>query len=350
MTLIAESSPPRSRVEDGFAVKDGFAARLGFVARCALLVVLAAPLAGQGPDRTTDDANFVKTPGGTVLGRIMRGAAVTFGATDGAWREVTLEGWVTTGAVRADARDGFDVSIRTDGGAPMRTNPASAAPVRAMAGFGALFDRLEARSGWVHLRRKGWMPLAATQTTPQPAAAAAAAPPPPSPAPLPDSGEVAVQGGAVFSAVAGGAPVGQLEVTRRVELLERRDGWNRVQMEVWVRDAQLRGAPSGGPITAAAILADPDRYIGETVEWSLQVLAVQRADELRPELPPGQPYVLARGPLPETGFVYLVVRGEQVAEFNGLSPLAEVRVRATVRAGRTRYLPTPVLDLVRRLD
>lgn len=341
MTLIAESSPPRSRVKDGFA------------ARCALLLVLAAPLAGQGPDRTTDDADFFKTPGGTVLGRIMRGAAVTFGATDGAWREVTLEGWVATGAVRADARDGFDVSIRTDGGAPMRTNPASAAPVRAMAGFGALFDRLEARSGWVHLRRTGWLPLAATRTTPPPAATApapAAAPPPPSPASLPDSGEVAVQGGAVFSAVAGGAPVGQLEVTRRVELLERRDGWNRVSMEVWVRDAQLRGAPSGGPITAAAILADPDRYIGETVEWSLQVLAVQRADELRPELPPGQPYVLARGPLPETGFVYLVVRGEQVAEFNKLSPLAEVRVRATVRAGRTRYLPTPVLDLVRRLD
>ena len=85
---------------------------------------------------------------------------------------------------------------------------------------------------------------------------------------------------------------------------------------------------------------DPERYVGQTVEWSLQVLAVQQADELRPELPLGQPYVLARGPLPETGFVYLLVSEKEVATWRALEPLAEVRVRATVRAGRTRYLLT----------
>ncbi len=90
--------------------------------------------------------------------------------------------------------------------------------------------------------------------------------------------------------------------------------------------------------------------MGQPVEWTLQVLAVQQADELRPELPPGQPYVLARGPLPETGFVYLVVRTDEVARFRNLEPLAKIRVRATVRSGRTRFLPTPVLNFVRLLD
>jgi hypothetical protein len=33
-----------------------------------------------------------------------------------------------------------------------------------------------------------------------------------------------------------------------------------------------------------------------------------------------------------------------------MEPLAKVRIRATIRAGRSRFLPTPVLTFVRRLD
>ena len=337
MRRTPQSSPPRSRVPTGFPASG-----------LLLALALAAPLGAQGSDRTTADADFVKEPGGTVLGRVMRGAAVTFGETQGAWRQVTLEGWVATSAVKSDARDGFDVSIAIAAGAPLRTTPASAAPVRASGRFGALFDRVETRGGWMHVRRTAWLPLAATEAPT--AGAEPTAAPPAAQLAVPDSGEAAIRGGASLSAVAGGPPIGTVEVPRRVELLERRDGWNRVQLEVWVPDAQLQGAQDEGPITAEAIRAEPDRFIGQTVEWTLQVLAVQRADELRPELPRGQPYVLARGPLPETGFVYLVVQGEAVDEFSQLPPLAQVRVRATVRAGRTRHLPTPVLDLVRRLD
>jgi hypothetical protein len=60
--------------------------------------------------------------------------------------------------------------------------------------------------------------------------------------------------------------------------------------------------------------------------------------------------VLARGPLPETGFVYLLVVPDEAERFKAMAPLAHVQVRATIRAGRTRFLPTPVLTLVRRLD
>lgn len=301
-------------------------------------------------------ADFVKDPGGTVLGRLAANAAVRFGTTSGAWREVTLEGWIIASALRDDSRDGFDVSVASGQSTPVRNAPASDASIRATAVTGALFDRLATRGGWVQVRRTAWVPRSATEATqpaasPPPAAAAAnqAEADSTTPAAPADSGQ-SIIGGSDFAARPDGTPIGRLEATRSVEVLESRDGWNRVRLEVWVRDAALGNAPPPGRISAAEIRADPERYVGQTVEWTLQVLAVQQADELRPELPLGQPYVLARGPLPETGFVYLVVQGDEVNVFRNLDPLSQVRVRATIRAGKTRFLPTPVLDLVRRLD
>ncbi len=308
-----------------------------------MALALAAPLAGQGPDRVAATGDFVKEPGGTVLGQLAKGAAVTFGAQRDGWRAVTLEGWVLASALRDDSREGFDVSVAPGEGAEVRVAPEAGASVRAIARVGALFHRVERRQGWVRVRRAAWMAIPAPGPAPAdssvtPAAAA------------PDSSVTTLVGGSDLSARPDGPPIGRIEATRRVEVLERRDGWSRIQLDGWVRDAAVGDTPPPDRISAAEIRADPERYVGQTVEWSLQVLAVEKADELRPELPLGQPYVLARGPLPETGFVYLVVQGDQVDAFRNLEPLTEVRVRATVRAGRTRFLPTPVLDLVRRLD
>jgi hypothetical protein len=159
----------------------------------------------------------------------------------------------------------------------------------------------------------------------------------------------ALAGGSEFSADRDGPPIGRVEASRAVEVVERSGGWSKVRLEVWVPDAAIGAAPTAG-ISGAELRADPERYVGQSVEWRLQVLAVREADDLRPELPKGQPYVLARGPLPETGFVYLAVPASEAAAFRAMDPLSEVRVRATIRAGRSRFLPTPVLDFVRRLD
>jgi len=334
---MTKSSLPRSRAPNGLA------------RYCLVALLAVTQLGAQGPDRTTVDADFFKEPGGTLLGQLMRGAAVTFGATVGDHREVTLDGWVAANTLRTDRRDGFDVSVSLTAGTPIRTSPASSASVRAMARLGALFDRIETRSSWVHVRRTAWIPISATVLPPESDDEGTGAASVEQTA-LPDSGTVSLRPGATLAAGPGGTPVGTLEATRQVELVERRGGWNRVLLEVWVDDAALSGDLAPSQVTAAAIRADPDRYVGQTVEWTLQFLAVRTADELRPELPTGQPYVLARGPLPETAFVYLVVRGEDLAAFREMEPLAQVRVRATVTSGRTRHLPTPVLELVRRLE
>ena len=302
--------------------------------------------AQQAPRRTVAEADFVKEPGGTVLARVARDATLLPGTARGTWQEATIEGWVAANALRDDNREGFDVAVSLSAGAPVRTGPAAGAVI-ATARAGALFKRLETRSGWVRVRRTGWLTAAAlpaASSTPpaagQQAVPAAGAPTKPT----------SINAGATISASPRAAPVATVETPLRVDIIERREGWTRVRIDGWVRDDALSDAPAANQISGADVRDNPERHVGQPVDWTLQILAVQQADELRPELPPGQPYVLARGPLPETGFVYLVVRVDEVAMFRNLEPLAKVRVRATIRSGRTRFLPTPVLNFVRRLD
>jgi hypothetical protein len=82
------------------------------------------------------------------------------------------------------------------------------------------------------------------------------------------------------------------------------------------------------------------------LRWTLQFISMQKADELRPEMPTGASYLLARGPLPERGFVYVVVPEAKRAQLEALAPLATIQVTARVRTGRTRFLGNPVLDLI----
>ena len=80
----------------------------------------------------------------------------------------------------------------------------------------------------------------------------------------------------------------------------------------------------GGGVTAAEVRANPDRYVGQIVEWRVQYVAAQVADDLRPEMPAGQPYLLVRGPLPEPGFIYVMVPRAEVARFEALPPEATI--------------------------
>jgi hypothetical protein len=144
------------------------------------------------------------------------------------------------------------------------------------------------------------------------------------------------------------APTSTLPAGTSARVVGRSGEWIRVQVEGWVREADVKPAEAGvlAGISAAEVRASPDRFVGQTLDWRLQVIAVQVADELRPEMAPGQPYLLTRGPLPEPGFVYVTIPPERVAEFRALPPLHEAVMRVTLKAARTRYLATPVAELV----
>jgi hypothetical protein len=277
---------------------------------------------------------FSKAPRGTVLGTLLPGAEVRPGKLSGSQVEVAFEGWVPAGSLGPLARDGFDAVIRPRGGEQLRLTPEGSVVARLSAGVG--FIKGESRGAWTRVRRTAWI---ARKSLPAPGSGSE----------VPAGPDRAVLTRRSPLAVAPGGPAaGTIDSGTPARVVARSAGWTRLQVEVWVPDSAVQLGDSGvlRGVSQAEVRANPSRYIGQTVEWRLQFVAVQKADELRPDLPLGQPYLLTRGPLPEPGFVYLVVPSSQVGRFEAFPALKEFTVRGTIRSATTKYLPTPVLDLL----
>jgi hypothetical protein len=323
---------------------------------------LVGNLVAQAPVRLALDTPFLREPGGLRLVTLVAGTRVVPGRSSGQHVEVALQGWIFTKSTRPDKRDGFDISVNETGGENLRDAPDGNLLGRAVEG--ALFSRVSSRGGWTQIRRAGWVARSAVQArapaapavvkpVPVPAAeqrpARDSAVPAARPAPDPPAERRGTLGkGAALSTGPDGATIAVLSAPTEVTLTGADRGWVKVTVEGWVRASEVSDAVSPKPAITAAMLRDnPERYVGQSVEWRVQFLAHQHADELRPEMPLGHPYLLTRGPLPESGFVYVLVSKEQAEQLQGLKPLDEIAIRATVRAARTRYLATPVVELVR---
>lgn len=322
----------------------------------AILLVFAAPVIAQERFRVTSDVSFRKTGNGVVLGTLVRGSEITLRKVDGAWAEFRLEGWMFNQSLTRTNREGFDALTRVREN--LRAEPNGRIVARVSSG--ALFDRQEERGGWSRIRRDVWIPRSALQslTNPPTTAQRGATPnhttppggigagvnPPPAPG---DHLELA--GPTRLLTTPEGPPLGSLERGGRVRVVNRSGEWVRVQVEGWVKESETRPASDSGAligVTAAEVRAAPSRYVGKVVDWRVQLLAVQKADDLRPEIPAGRYYLLTRGPLPESGFVYVIIPADQVERFRALTPLQELLVRGTIKAASTRYLPNPVVELI----
>jgi hypothetical protein len=75
-------------------------------------------------------------------------------------------------------------------------------------------------------------------------------------------------------------------------------------------------------------------------------MALQRADSVRTDFQRGEPYILARDPGGEPGFVYIAVPNTLLAEVRKLAPLERIEVVARVRSGRSPLTGHPILELV----
>jgi hypothetical protein len=133
-----------------------------------------------------------------------------------------------------------------------------------------------------------------------------------------------------------------------LRVLGRSGEWTRVQVEGWVRAQDLEIAPPGVlvGVSAAELRAEPGRFAGRVLRWTLQYIATQTADDLRPDIPRGTTYLLARGPLPERGFVYVLVPDGRRSQIETLVPLVTMQVTVRVRQGRSRFIGNPVVDLI----
>lgn len=321
--------------------------------------MISAPLAAQAR-RELGATTIHREPKGLLLARTVAASPVVVRDARTGWSQFRLEGWVSSSLLKADRRDGFDVVVTAEN-VRLREEPSGREIAQLEEGM--LLDRLEEKGSWTRVRRMVWADSDALRAAQVARGESRVA-----------SGEardsvqayVAPQAPPVVAGGATEATKERIELLRATPLMSQPEGvqlaalnsgltgrvvsrtgdWVRVQLEGWVREEDLKSA-SGAlvGVSAAEIRANPERYVGQTLEWRLQYISAAVADELRPEMPPGQPYLLARGPLPETGFVYLMLSREDAAKIQALPALTELTVRARVRAARSRFLATPVLQL-----
>jgi hypothetical protein len=327
----------------------------------ALLALAAgAPLVAQDQVRISAQTPLLKTPDATILGRVERGTTWPQGRVDRKAVEITVEGWIFASSLGATTREGFNAIVNDGQGQNLRADPRPDGRLLGRLSGGALLQRLETKDGWARVRRQAWVarlavsdPPATSTTTATPAASSAppaqsAPPAAPAQSNLGDGSRANAPRGATMMATPGGEVVGTLAPKSDVRVLARANGWMRVRVDAWVPDTSLETSAPGAAtgVTAAEVRADPARWIGQIVDWRLQVVAVQVGDGLRPELPEGKPYLLTRGPLPESGFVYVTVSPEQAQRYRDAAPLQEIVARVRIRAPASKYLPTPVVELI----
>jgi len=335
----------------------------------AISLLLAPRLFAQDQSEISTDTRLRKEPDGTPLVSLPAGTEVETRDARGNWHEVEVEGWIFTSSLAPTTRDGFDLVVTASGGENIRESPNGEVIGRARTG--ALFNKVESQGAWTHVTRAGWVPRSAVSTS-SPRADTAELPTPadtpalvqpssppgqtavaaaPTSKPPSDSDRASVSKETPLNATVQGGPYATLQSGAPVRIVGRSGDWVRVQVDGWVRESDLEEAGGGAltGITAADIRSDPGRYVGKLVEWRLQLIAVQTADELRTEMPRGQNYLLTRGPLPEPGFVYVTVTPAQAAEFRALPALQELTLRVTIKAARTKYLTTPVVEFVERV-
>ncbi len=322
----------------------------------ALACIGPIPLCAQTEYRVVQPENFRRNPSTTapILATVPRGVSFSGGRTQDGWVAVALEGWVWAESVEPSIGGNHDLRVTARGGENLRSAPNQAVVGRLS--FGTLLDRVEREGQWIRVRRDGWMwheSLSAVtdvrRAGPEDAAQAVLARVTPTAA---DSAvgldRAIVDEDAALRSVPEGDTVGALSGGAPVKILARSAGWVRVQHEAWVRESDLRPSSPGVLIgvSAAEVLALPEDYEGKLLQWTVQYVALQEADELRNEIPLGQPYMLARGPLPEAGFVYLVLSPEQRSQVERLPLLANMIVVGRVRTARSRFLNNPILDLI----
>jgi len=291
--------------------------------------------------RVAQAENFRQEPGSEAkrLATVMRGVQVRGGELRNGWLEVTMEGWIFGQSVSATTRDGFDLVVSSAGGERLRNAPNGSVMARLEDGF--LLKRMGEEGEWVRVSRTGWM-WAKSLDSADPTAGAA------STAGTPEAERGLIAKSTALYGTPSGSVLGTLAPETSVRVITRSGEWVRVQTDGWIKEADLK--PGGGilvGVSGSEVRTRPKEFEGRLVQWEVQLIALPAANELRPDIPSGKRYLLARGPLPEAGFIYVILLPEQVAEAQRLPPLARLVIVAKVLTGRSQYVGNPVVELVR---
>ena len=279
---------------------------------------------GQSGTLTTEE-NFRAQQNGTLLGQLRAGMSLeVLEATDD-WLQFDLDGWVWDRSLQAVNRGRFDLVVSVEGGENIRG--AANGEVLGHLEQGTLLETVERVPGWIRVRRRAWVwrrSVALFGVDPSGGSAE------PSrftvSSSMVDGGEWAL--GRSADAPILSAPDGDTLAisapSTNLRVLAREGSWARVRLEGWI---WLPDAADGGfgasirtDVTLASVVAAPDDYRGEVLQWDLQFISLERAEEIRTDFYATEPFLLTRMADGDQEFVYVAIPPERLGEAQGLTP------------------------------
>lgn len=292
---------------------------------------------------------FRKDPNGRRLAEVLQGTRLALVRTQGDWAEVIMEGWVRAGAVAPTTREGFNGVVSRVGGEELRESPDGEVTGRLLQGF--LLEIVEEGAAWSRVRRTGWMRRPSLSDLMAPGGEGEVDAARPAPPAVVAAGERVVAGSSPVDlrTAPDGDTVAVIQPGSGLRVVERGNRWTRVIIDGWVRSSELAASNPDSillDVSAAAVRATPEEYLGRTVRWSVQFISLEQAEPERTDFFEGEPFILARAPDPGDGFVYLAVPPELLPDVQQLEALEMIDVLAQVRTGRSALMGVPVLDLV----
>jgi hypothetical protein len=289
---------------------------------------------------------------GRLLGHLHHGTPLERLGGRGSWTRVGVHGWMWRKSLERSG-DAYEVTPTREN---LRNGPNG--EILGTLERGVEVRRVGGNDKWFEIEMIGWLPdsavrpPAAEEKAEEPreeAAPSAEVTSPPTP-PAPSAGrgtagrveeEIGLRGSP------GGAVVTTIPPGTVLRTVERRGAWTRVQVEGWVPSEAV--TTDGGTASAPeAVALAPERFTGRRVQWTLEHVALQKAEAWRTDFEDGEWYGLARVPDRAT-YVYLVVPAALLDEFRGFSPFETIRIEGRVRTGRSELTGNPVVEVARLL-
>ena len=321
----------------------------------ALSVMLATtPAVGQVAV-VQETENFRVEPNGTILGTLEAGATLSVVGQGEAWIEVALEGWVWMRSLQTTEHTEYDLSISNPQGENLRAEPQGT--ILARLNRATLVEQLGERPGWARVRRIGWVWRASVRIeeggVPTGLREGSPEETPATPPPTTDQWMRAGMEGFTVLADPDGDTLARFRPGAEVPILARQGNWVRVRMEGWVwlpiAAEVAEGAPDSVDLTALTprqVIAEPAAYRGRVVEWVLQFVSLEEAENVRTDFYEGEPFLLTRTVDGDIHFVYVAIPPERLGDVQGLTPLERLRVVGRIRTGAAALTGNPILDLL----
>src|SRR5690606_41571318 len=120
----------------------------------ALFLLSPAAALAQVGQLATAGEELRAAPDGAILATVQEGTPLALGRRQGAWQEVTLEGWIWHESVRAERNGPHDLVVSARPTENLRAAPNG--ELLALVRSGMRLEQVERAGYWVRVRRTGW--------------------------------------------------------------------------------------------------------------------------------------------------------------------------------------------------